>query len=198
MQVFEELFEIAKKLNEAAAERESDEIAQPLALLEEAANQVKRSFSGSWLGYHSRVYYEELLPPPPGANFSQEWGLKDLSHTSLGSRGDWCEYDKEEVKKHICKLAKNPNLKPPNDASDKAAEVFDKSKSEVLSIFENELDHKPDAFISKLKTDLESFERMSSFEVAQHWCPKGQIMTRDMIAWAKENWSLLILKYWLK
>ena len=182
MQPHEELFAVAKRLNEAAGPEDLDEIAQPLAALEKAANQVKRSFSGSWLGYHSRVYYEGLVPAPPGANFSQEWGLKDLSHTRLGSVGDWREFDPEEVKAHIRDLAGQPNLKPAEDEAEKAVAVFGKAKSEILSILENELEDRPDAFLAKLKTDLDDLEPMSTFEVAQHWSPMGQIITRDMIA----------------
>jgi predicted nucleotide-binding protein len=180
MQLYDELFAVAKKLKDAVGAEGSDDICQPLSALEEAANQVKRSFSGSWLGYHSRVYYEGLAPP--GANFSQEWGLEDLSYISLGSRGDWREFDPEEVKSYIRDLAKKPNLKPAEDAAERAVAIFGESKSEILSIFEGELADRPDSFLAKLKTELDRLEPMSIFEVAQHWSPKGQIVTRDMIA----------------
>ncbi len=48
---YEELFELAKRLAEAASAMESDDITQPLDALENAANEVARSFSGSWLGW---------------------------------------------------------------------------------------------------------------------------------------------------
>jgi hypothetical protein len=98
MQTFEELFGVAKRLSDVAATGDAEKVTLSLDSLEKAANQIERSFSGSWLGYHSRVYYEGLVPAPPGANFSQEWGLKDMSVTSLGSRCDWREYDSAEVK----------------------------------------------------------------------------------------------------
>jgi hypothetical protein len=182
MKAFEELFEVAKKLNDAAATEDAEKVTLPLDALDKAANQLKRSFFGSWLGYHSRVYYEGLVPAPPGANFSQEWGLKDMSISSLGSRGDWREYDSEEVKAYISEIAKDPDLDPARDAARKAEVIFDQAKSEITSIVENELDERADAFLAKLKVDLDNIEPMSKGAVAQVWSQKGQIMTRDMIA----------------
>ena len=74
MKPFEELFETAKTLEAAAEAGAAENASSPLTSLADAANEIKRSFSGSWLGYHSRVYYEGLIPTPAGANFSQEWG----------------------------------------------------------------------------------------------------------------------------
>ncbi len=182
MQPYEELFSFAKTLNAAADLGDADEVALPLNSLDDAVKQVKRSFSGSWLGYHSRVYYDGLVPAPPGANFSQEWGLKDMSFTSLGSRGHWREFDPEDVKTHIFQLAQSPDLDPARAAATKAASLFNELKSEIVSIFENELEDRQDPFLAKLKEELEQLEPLSKGEIAQHWSPKGQIMTRDMVA----------------
>ena len=182
MQAYEELFGLAKRLRESAVSVDAEDIAQPLNALEDAVNQVKRSFSGSWLGYHSRVYYAGLQPAPPRANFSQEWGLQDMHMTSLGSRGDWQEFDPEVVKAYIYEKAEKPDLEPARQAATKAQTLFNEAKSEVMSILENELEGRQDAFLTKLKEELDHLEPMSKGEIAQRWSPKGQIMTRDMIA----------------
>ncbi len=181
MQASEELFQLSKELSENGAIADAA-VVTSLDAVRDAANQVARSFSGSWLGYHSRVYYDGLVPAPPGANFSQEWGLKDLSRTSLGSRGDWRQYDPEAVKEHIYLIAKKPDLAPAREAAKKAEVIFGHAKSEILSVLENELDGKADAFLTKLKSDLEKLEPMSKGEIAQHWSPSGRVITRDMIA----------------
>jgi len=108
--------------------------------------------------------------------------LQDLSFTSLGSRGEWREYDFEFVKAHIYEIANNPNLKLARDAAERVVILFDQAKSEIVSILENELEDRADAFLTKLKVDLENIEPMSKSGVAQRWAPKGLIMTRDMIA----------------
>jgi predicted nucleotide-binding protein len=187
MKAFEELFGLAKQLEDAAELRNANDVEHPLKALQDAAHQVSRAFSGSWLGYHSRVYYEGFAPPPPGANFSQEWGLKDMDLTSLGSRGAWREYNYADVEAHIEALAKHPNLDQARDDARYADKVFDAGKAEIISILETELASQPDAFLSKLKAELEKLEPMSQFDIARHWSPKGQLITRDMIAMGQGN-----------
>jgi predicted nucleotide-binding protein len=182
MKPFEELFEAAKKLEAISAEGNAADIAEPLEALRSVANEVARSFSGSWLGYHSRVYYEGLRPVPAGAHFSQEWGLMDTSLTRLGSAGDWCEYQYQAVEEYIFNLAKNPDLTRAEEVAHKANNSFDDAKLDIISIIETETAHIPDAFLTRLKNDLEKLESVSPVAVAQRWSPKGQVMTRDMIA----------------
>lgn len=182
METFEELFDLARKLEAAAQSGDESEVSSPVAALKESAGKVKNSFSGSWLGYHSRVYYDGLKPVPAGANFSQEWGLEDLRFISLGSRGAWREYQFDQVVDYIQREAGSPDLSPAHAAQKGANEIFDKAKSEIVSILETELSSQADTFLSKLKLDLEELEPLSKVEVQRHWSPKGQIMTRDMIA----------------
>jgi predicted nucleotide-binding protein len=178
----EELFALVKKLEDAASAADAANIKGPLDALVEAADEMKQSFSGSWLGYHSRVYYERFQPAPAGANFSQEWGLEDHSFIGLGSRGDWLEYRFDDVTKHIRERAGNPDLGPAVAKAKEANAAFDTGKSDMVSIIETKLAVQADAFLSKLKKDMENLGPLSKMEVAQHWSPKKQIMTRDTTA----------------
>lgn len=182
MEPFEELFEIALTLKGVAETGDSGIISGPLKSLGDAASAVGKSFSGSWLGYHSRVYYDGLEPPPAGANFSQEWGLKDMSFSSHGSRGNWQEYRFDEVIRRIGAKAGNPDIEPARKAAHEANEFANASKSTIESILEAETSEGSDAYLSKLKDDLQRLEPASKMDVAEHWRPKGQIMTRDTIA----------------
>ncbi|MGY3036152.1 putative nucleotide-binding protein [Bradyrhizobium sp. USDA 4354] len=182
MKPFEELFEIAKTLQNAAEAANTKNIADSLRDLDSAARDVGESFSGSWLGYHSRVYYTDFEPPPAGAHFSQEWGLKYLSFTSLGSRGDWQEQRFDDVVNLIETKAGNPDLDPARQAAHEANAIAKTSKSTIESIIEDELSAQSDPFLSKLKDELGRLETASKMDVVEHWKPKGQIMTRDTTA----------------
>lgn len=177
----DELFEIADQLKKVFSLSEEPDIDKPLSNLSEAVNSVSKSFSGSWQGYHAYVYYEDFKKPPPGAHFSQEWGLMDNYMSNLGSRGSWKEYDPEYVKTHILKLAGNPDLDRARVTAEKATNEFDKCQSEMISIFQNSLDENPDPFLEKLLSDLEKLKPVTPFEVADSLSPKGQIMTRDTV-----------------
>jgi len=181
MTSYDELFTLAERLKNAADGFDSSGIAKPLTALEEAAYTVGRSFSGSWQGYHSRVYYADLSTPPPGAHFSQEWGLMDTYASSLGSCGDWREYDAEDVKAFIRERAGVPDIEAAHAAAKTATKIFESAQSEIVSILQNELEAKDDRFLDDLKKKVEELEPLAPFEVAQHMAPKGQIMTRDTV-----------------
>ena len=68
--------------------RASDEAA--LTRLQDAAEKVSESWSGSWIGYHAYVYYDKLQPPLPGDHFSAEWGLM-ISSAAPTQRQDGME-----------------------------------------------------------------------------------------------------------
>ena len=176
----QELFKLADELAAKAELGQLPEISEPIAALRRAVNEVGRSFSGSWLGYHSRVYYLNFQPPPPGAHFSQEWGLMGTV-SGMGSRGDWTEYDSEVVKAHIQSLAANPDLSQAHEAAIAAEELFRSAKADMTSIIQTEIDSGSDKFLESLQEQLGKFEPLSPFDVAQNMNRGGQVMTRDTI-----------------
>jgi predicted nucleotide-binding protein len=176
---YEELFSLAARLKSQASNADAEEIKKPLASLEEAAKTVGRSFSGSWWGYHSKVYYANLVPPPPGAHFSQEWGLMDS--ISMGSTGDWREFEPEALKTHIRRAAGDPNLELAKAAEAQATEVFEGAKSEIVSILQSELDERPDTFLESLKKEVDELSTLTTHQVAKRLAPTGQVMTRDTV-----------------
>lgn len=180
MQHIKELFELVEKLECIYETANCDEFEKPLNALITTINDIKPSFSGSWQGYHSKVYYENFDSPPPGAHFSQEWGLMDTI-VSLGTRGRWREYDSDTVKEYLFDAAGNPNLEASKKIADDAVECFDTYHSELLSILLNELECNPDSYIEKLKEKLTELGPVTSFQVANDISPKGQVMTRDTV-----------------
>jgi len=180
MTAHEELFQLIEPLSVAASAIEREEISQPLSALRVAVAEVGRAFSGSWLGYHSRVYYEKFQAPPPGAHFSQEWGLMD-TFGSMGSVGSWREYPFDEVKQHVLLLAGNPDLSAARGAAEAADAAFNHAKAEITSIFQTELDAAADGFIQNLNEQLQTLEVLSPAEVANRLHQRGQVMTRDTI-----------------
>lgn len=177
----QELFALSDRLDEASRSPDLEAAGPALERLDECAAAVGRAFSGSWLGYHARVYYAGLQAPPPGAHFSQEWGLMDVSFTSMGSVGEWREFQSEAILDHIRTRAENPDLAAVKARSEHAGELFQECTSEIRSILltENTGDH--DTYLSKLLTDLEALQLFTPIEVLDHWSPKGQKMTRDTI-----------------
>lgn len=125
MGISDELFAVAEQLESKGTLLNDPQFMGPLDKLEAAANQISKSWSGSWFGYHSRVYYAGLQSPPPGAHFSQEWGLMDelIKYTT----GNWEEYAFDEVVNVIFPIAENPDISTCRKTSAEVCEFFEEA-----------------------------------------------------------------------
>ncbi len=176
----EELFAIADRLAAAASSAEFSAAKDSLNKLEVVSQEAGRAFSGSWLGYHANVYYADLQPPPPGAHFSQEWGLEGGDFSPATSSG-WQEYDPEKLYTRLRAKADDPDLSSVEAASAAAAEIFGEAKANIRSILLTESSDRTDTFLSQLLDDLDGLKPLTTSEILQSWAPNGQIMTRDAI-----------------
>ena len=152
-ELHEELFAIANILDHLAERALQPEIREPLKRLQQAAEEVGRSASGSWFGHHANVYYEDFMPPPPGDHFSQEWGFIDLSRH--GTHGAWVEYSAEDVKVAIRERAGNPHMEAACVLREQAAREFDTQKAGVSSILETATASISDKFLSRIADELD-------------------------------------------
>lgn len=178
----DEIGKLASTLAAGAAGGRGGDISDRLKALELSCEELKRSASGSWLGYHAFVYYNGLQAAPPGANFSQEFGLEDLSFTSLGSVGDWRQFDPRTVRDHILQMASVESIEPLEIEGSKARRTFEAVRSEMFSIFEVMPKGTKDTYVGNIFEDLKALKSPSPSEIITAWRPRGQIMTRDMIA----------------
>jgi predicted nucleotide-binding protein len=175
----QELIEIAERL-ELAGNPEILSADQPkLDALIAAADELNKSFSGSWFGYHSRVYYAGLKPAPPGAHFSQEWGLKDSF--SMNSIGDWKEFAPDAVDRQIQRRAGNPDLGALETASNEAKKIFISTKSDIISILAS-LNGTQDKFIENLAEKLDALEALEASQIVKIWIPQGSVIISDITA----------------
>lgn len=127
----EELLEIAGKLDEEHRKFERD-YAPALRRLCDTAATIGRAWSGSNIGYHACVYYDGFQPPPPGAHFSVEWGLRD-GIVGPATRGNWREHRQEDVVAAIEHSAGNANLSTARAESRQLAGLTDEARAALMS-----------------------------------------------------------------
>jgi predicted nucleotide-binding protein len=175
----EKLAAHATQLEKIAREAASQRISEPLDKLRDMANQVGRAWGGSWIGYQSRVYYANLAPPPPGAHFSSEWGFQETF--SQDSTGDWAEYTFDGVRDTIFSSAGVSSLKEIEKFTRQAGEVFQNAREEFLSVAVVSLENKSDAFLSRLKEQVENLKLTSKIDFIRAIQPR-RIMSRDSLA----------------
>jgi predicted nucleotide-binding protein len=177
----DELLEIADRLNELAEKGTAPEIKDSLKRLEDAATRVAKSWSGSHLGYHARVYYKDFSPPPAGANFSPEWGLQE-SWPIKATTGDWLEYDPAYVVATIRRAAGDPDLAPARRLAAEAQALFETSKPDLLSILATSLTERADSFLTSLKEQIEQTVIIPKDAVLRRLLPSRQFVSRDSLA----------------
>ena len=179
--ILEDLFSIADELAAATREIKDKELFSPVSKIEKAIEKARKAWSGSWLGYHSRIYYRDLQPVPPGARFSQEWGFMDTTFFRE-TVGDWVEYDFDSVYNAILDIAGKPELNQVEDFAKKASSTFDDYRHETISLFSTSLAHREDTFLRKLKEEVESIKVLSVNEILRAYQPTGRLMSRDAVA----------------
>jgi|HubBroStandDraft_6_1064221.scaffolds.fasta_scaffold126772_1 predicted nucleotide-binding protein len=197
-----ELQQIFGELQTHAENLKDPEIAAPLDALEKSATEVEKAWGHSWFGYQSRVYYEGLKPPPPGANFSSEWGFTQLY--TMGTRGKWEQFPDGAVEKEIRRLAGNPKTSKAEKAFEKSSKFLETKRDDVLSILRTSAGSgKADPFIERLIEEVEGIKVYTAADIVAAMRPKGQMMSRDSTAimqglWTPPHFVILAEVYSLK
>jgi predicted nucleotide-binding protein len=164
-----DLKNVAARLAAVAAEGDDPVISGPVEAGADACSKVERAWSRSWLGYHSRVYYADFAPPPPGARFDPEWGV--MSAFSNSTRGDWREYRYEDVIDAIEKIAGNPDLSAAQDYEKRAHDAFEDGKASVASILTTALSIHDDPLVREALDEAKSMEPFTQDRVARMLMP---------------------------
>ncbi|GAB5561337.1 MAG: hypothetical protein SynsKO_29840 [Synoicihabitans sp.] len=174
----DKVFKIADELDRLAEQSPKD----TLKALEDAANEAGKSWCGSWLGYHSRIYYKDLLPVPPGARFSKEWGFMEV-FANEGTHGEWCEVDFDKLVEHIRSSAGVEDISLLNKQAKVVEDAFEEHQSSLLSLLTPIHDkYESDKFLEELFESLKKEKVHPYGDYVKFFQPSGQQMSRDMNA----------------
>jgi predicted nucleotide-binding protein len=183
----EELRGVVEELNVCTRALKDPKLSEPIAALESAASAVAKAWSGSWIGYHANIYYEDLKARPPGAHFSSEWGMNET--LGDGTRGRWSEFDPEGVKHAIIQAAGSPDLEAIRRRARDVQGPFETAKGLVVSILEVEKTGENDAFVDRLLEEASRAKFVSPSDVIAAWRPSGRIGSRDSLAVSQGLWT---------
>jgi predicted nucleotide-binding protein len=182
MTIADDLFKVADRLESQCVISTTETFNKSLQNLIDSAELAGKAWSKSWLGYHSNVYYDGLSEPPPGARFSQEWGL-EATYSIRDTIGDWREYRFDDVVSAIEKRAGNPNTQEQVAQSKIAKELFEDLQSRTLSLLSSFLTSKnEDKYLQDIVTKIEQKKLFGVGDFIKFLRPTGQLMSRDMPA----------------
>lgn len=179
----DEIISLAEKLEKAEEQIRTPAANHDLGALEKAIRITEAAWSGSWLGYHARVYHQEMEPLPPGTKFHVEWGLITGEEVDKPSTGNWNKYRREDVVRFIRDRARNPNLEPLRTASRKAAALHGEVRAALASVLEK-LRHRPgkDAILESLAEKVVESVVLNEEDFLKKWAPRKPPPTKDEIA----------------
>lgn len=105
-------------------------------------------------------------------------------HTTFidDTRGDWVEYDFDDVCKFISDAAGNPDLSLAENLAKKSLATFEDSREELLSLTHTLLENANDSFLERLKGKIEKLTIVHSTDFVKYLTPRGQFISRDMRA----------------
>lgn len=175
----EHLGRIATESDSITQRLKEANISSALAALDDAVEQAGKAWSGSWAGYHSRVYYKDLQPPPPGANFSTFHGLRE--RFASDTVGDWVEYSHDDLYNLLKDRASNPTFDDLVKLATAARGEIQDLREELLSILNAVCQQGDDSYLDRLMKEAEECESVTAVEFVRHFRPT-QIMSTDMAA----------------
>lgn len=176
-----ELLDLADQLDRAKAAHDQRDLAHQAEKLRTVANETARSWSGSYLGYQSRVYYKGFHPVPPGARFSQEFGLMRMQFAQE-TIGEWREYRFKDVIDHIYAEAGHPDLPQLRAQAAALGQAFGASRRTALSLIGLALDARTDSYLTDLKQEISQIRILTAQDFFTAMVPQRQFMSRDSVA----------------
>jgi predicted nucleotide-binding protein len=180
--------DIANELS--ALTTESLTIAQRLnnddfcSIVEEIESEVElaaKAWSGSWLGYHSRVYYLDLQPIPPGARFDSSSGLQERPFGS-DTIGQWCEYTFDDIYDKLLNVVPELRHEAFVNAAREAKEKVDDLQQNLLSILDVLAASSNDTYFENLLQKAKETSPISARLFQKACQPTGQFMSSDYVA----------------
>ena len=180
--VYLELIKLSDEIDDYLKTHKDDKFFQQLNSLQETAENIGMSWSQSWLGYHSCVYYNNFCPPPHGAVFSPQLGLEPYPYINP-TNGEWVAYNYSDVIEYILESSGNVNLDELGATSRTTLEFFEEKKAVViseLSIFTKKIPD--DKYVNDLSDKISKTIYYSRDKLINAMVPKGNLMSSDVRA----------------
>lgn len=174
--IISQFYQIKKSADEMVTK--GDSLNPEFKKVMELVHEAELSWSGSFLGYHSCVYYEGLRPKPPGAHFDQQWGFQDRYSNS--STGEWVEYDYRELYKHFISAVEPTVFESWKKTRALGIQCFNRLKDELASVFD--LLGNLDDYLSERKAKASDLEILNSEQLGKRQIRVGTIFSNDMRA----------------
>ncbi len=179
--ISQRIVEILRRSENALAARDDDYIKANDEQRKSNLDQISTASSGSWIGYHANVYYQDLQPPRPGDHFSSEWGLMTLPRRH--NPQNWVEYTYAQISKAADTNIDSDFLTRLGEVSENAARVCQEGQDTLLTVVDVLLDAGKTSTLERLRDDIKKIEHFTSaHKFVDVMRPTGSFYSRDSTA----------------
>ncbi len=182
-----ELLDAQKRLLAFADSYDTAPETATLSAISTRAQDIGKSASGSWVGYHANVYYRDFKPPPAGVHFDIDNGTGGTYFG--GADPNWVEHTAQEVLDLILNDADKDSLASAETRAEKGLSVLNSVKADVSSLLSVHLDGRDDKFVQRMADEIEGKRVLTAAEIAEEMLPKRQLITRDLRAVQQGSWA---------
>lgn len=176
-EIVNEFSDLAKTAKELAGRLSEEPYQAYVTALQKAVRQLDASWSGSWIGYHARVYLEGFAPRTAEVFFDAMTGF-DAMFSRM--HGPWRVYEHEAVKELLFERVLGPDgRRELNELAREMHDYFLDMKSSMIALLDALLSSYKDRPLKELREKLESttpFMTASGFVKVQ--MPRT-VMTQD-------------------
>ena len=183
----EELIDVRDKLLRFAQDYDLSPETATLNDLCQRAEQIGKSASRSWLGYHANVYYKNFEAPPAGVHFDVEHGTAGTYYS--GPDRDWVEHTAQEVIDFIATKEAQDAVVIAEQQAEKGLSLVNSTKTDVSSILTVYLSKHDDSFVRRIADEIDRIKVLNAADIANDMSPKRQVITQDMNAIQQGTWA---------
>ena len=176
--VTEQILNVISATEDAVQINREPYFEQNSELLKHNMAVVGKAFSGSWLGYHANVYYQDFATPPPRHSFSTEWGL--MSPHGRRGPGGWSETTYETVKAAVMDGVDPDYEGRLSHISGAATTAFEDTHASLTTLLAVLTESNSTSLLEGLQSEVRDIKGfVGQDEILNYMCPSGSIMSRD-------------------
>ena len=182
-----ELLDARQRLLAFAEVYDSAPDTKALNAIWESANEIGKSASGSWLGYHANVYYAGFKPPPAGVHFDVDNGTAGTYFS--GPDPSWIEHTGQDVFDLLVDEQGKASLAAAEARAEEGLALFNSARADVSSLLSVFLEGRDDKFVGRIAEEIEAAKVLDATKIANGMSPNRQVITRDMRAVQQGTWA---------
>jgi hypothetical protein len=180
--LLDDLTRAARRCERAVKTFKEGRFAELRERIQEQVGAAHRAWSGSWIGYHARVYIENFNPPHADDHFDSEWGWEAGFNNT--TRGRWVLVEDEAAKTELLSRARISAEDQTflRETATRGRNIFTETRNELLPTLDAVLASKDDPVFKRVRDQIDKLTAsVPEREIALMHAPK-RFISRDSAA----------------